>query len=181
MGCEMIQKKKSVVVTLLLILSITLLFTIFKLTIYKDRIEMARNSISLGTIQHNLALVGLEISNQEKNQWDSAEKIMLYVQNVNNGIGVTLQTTQELDAISSQELETLNRLYDLLDRYLYPMPTGKLELTDIQKNELVVLRDHLKENGWGGNIGYSGDWNDFMKRTNHFLNSDFVPQIPDAN
>ena len=119
-------------------------------------------------VQHGLVLLEIEIENQQLHGWGSAEQLIIRIQNVMEGIGTTIETGQYVGSLSESDRNSLWSFH----HYLYKFTEIKeLTLNEEEKDNFISLGVKLRENGWGRNIGFSSDWDDFMDRTNNFLSN----------
>ncbi|WP_276355340.1 hypothetical protein [Cohnella caldifontis] len=134
----------------------------------KDQIEMVNPTVSR-SIQHGLVQLEMEISYQQQHHWDSAGQIIHDIQDVMDAIGITYEAAQYTGTLTESDRASLWELHQYLYAFAENKATHDLTLNEDDRKSFERLRAKLRENGWGANIGFSSDWNDFMRRVRNLL------------
>jgi hypothetical protein len=154
-----------------MLVMVLLIIQTFRISNYQSRIEMVNPSVAFKTIQYGLVQLEGEIEYQEQHNWDSAEQLTIKTQFILESIGVTIETGQYIKTLSVQDKSSLWNLYYYLSKYIKDKANHDLSLNAEDKKGFQELAAKLRANGWGMNISYSSDWDDFMKRLYTFFRS----------
>ncbi|CAM4060729.1 hypothetical protein COLU111180_21080 [Cohnella lubricantis] len=164
-------KSKVFISVSIIIIMVIVLYQSYKIHQLNSQIEMINPTISSRTIQNGLVQLEGEIYYQKEHGWESPEQIVVRIQNVMEGISVTVETGQYTKKLSNDESDSLWEMYHYLYKFTENKSTHNLILSEEEKQEFEQLEDNLRSNGWGLNIGFSSDWDYFIKRVNSFLSN----------
>lgn len=157
-----------IIITILVAISI---YQYVKIKQLHSQIEMINPTVSSRAIQNGLVQLESEINYQKTHDWESPELLTVRIQNILEGISVTIEAGHHVDTLSEQDRNALWDLHRFFYKYTENKKTHELILNEEEKRDFEELTDRLKKNGWGLNIGFSSDWHDFMRRTNSFLSN----------
>ncbi|WP_426348571.1 hypothetical protein ACPWSR_12545 [Alloiococcus sp. CFN-8] len=155
--------KKSVL--LLMIIVIVFMAFIGTIKTYNDRLDTAYDSLKFRGIEHNLVELEGAIQFQKDNNWTNSYAVLEKVQDVIEGIGITLIVSKDMGNLTKENEDTLNLLLDIMSEYDkygdYPDSSDSVNTQD--KDAFSKLADDLNKVNWAVGSSYGKNDDEFKR------------------
>lgn len=112
-------------------------------------------------IMHDLVSLEGAIHYQYENNWDNENIVIEKMEDIKKEAAFAINIGKRFGVITNQVEEDLNLLIRYLDRYPEYRGYPNTVLDDRDREQLMELRDRLREAGWGMSLSYSGGWESF--------------------
>lgn len=133
------------------------------------RIEMVSPAMNFNMLLSNMVELEAAITYQMHEDWNHASHPIEKLNDVKQGIAVTIHTGRQLGTLSQQDESLLWNLYYTLKKYPDDSGFPNVQLKNDDKIKLITLRDRLRGIGWSMNTSYSTSWNDAMDKIKELL------------
>ncbi|WP_159888757.1 hypothetical protein [Paenibacillus puerhi] len=161
------KKLKLMGIGVLALLIITLIFHNF----YKDKSQEIKSKMGFQLIANDIIQLEGAIMFQIENNWSDPNNVLEKIEDVIESIYITQEVTSKLNILADKDKEVFSRLSSFFEGFpkYSGFPNNKINDKEIQMFE--ELREDLRVVGWGMNISYSSDWNEFTEKVNKLMDS----------
>lgn len=124
------------------------------------KMHFVKEQVLVTEIQANLIVLEGLIARQHEDHWSEPHMVTTALEDVLNGIFLSMNTGEQLGIMSKHEEEILIHLYSKLNQY----PYGFVDLTEEDKKNFEKLREILRDVGLGINMSISANSDTFMNQ-----------------
>ena len=162
---------KKIVLFLMVIIIGAIVFLVTS-KIYNNNLETAYYSLKFRNIEFNLVELEGAIEFQEDNNWTNSFAVTEKVQDVIEGINITLIVSKEMGYLTEENEDVLNRLLKIISKYDkygdFPNESKMFNMED--KNAFSKLGNDLKKVSWGMDSSFGKNDNEFKEAINNLYN-----------
>ena len=159
---------KKIVLFLMVIIIGAIVFLVTS-KIYNNNLETAYYSLKFRNIEFNLVDLEGAIKFQEDNNWTNSYDVTEKVDDVIEGINITLIVSKDMGNLTKENENTLNLLRDIISEYDkygdYPDSSESVSTQD--KDAFNKLADDLNKVNWGIGFNYGKDDKEFKVAVNN--------------
>ena len=153
----------------LMIIVIVIMVFIGTIKIYNDKLDTAYYSLKFRGIEHNLVELEGAIQFQKDNNWTNSYAVTEKVDDVIEGINITMIVSKDMGNLTKENENTLKLLRDIISEYDkygdYPDSSESVSTQD--KDAFNKLADDLNKVNWGIGFNYGKDDKEFKVAVNN--------------
>lgn len=163
------MKKK---VLFLMIIFIGLISFLRTTKVYNDRLDNVYSSLKFRNIEFNLVELEGAIQFQKDNNWTNSFAVTEKVQDVIEGINITLIVSKDMGNLTKENEDTLILLLRIISKYdkYGDFPDGIKIFTTQDKEDFSKLGDELRKVSWGMNLTFGKNDAEFKDAVSNLYN-----------
>lgn len=140
--------------------------------IYNNKLDTAYYSLKFRNIEFNLVELEGAIQFQKNNNWTNPFAVTEKVQDIIEGINITLIVSKDMGNLTKENEDALIRLLNIISKYdkYGDFPDGIKMFNTQDENDFIKLGNDLRKVSWGMNLSFGKNDNEFKEAVNNLYN-----------